>query len=397
MNSTRNNRRARATVAIALAGAAAIASTSLAAVDRKVLGVGITPVVGGTGSHFNVVVEFTVATTPISATTNASVQVLLYRNGGTAPVAMTVVPVILNAGGGFCGSGGCGPGCGTGYIDGVYNTMLCLQDPPGCPGGNCDCECRFPSIAAELPPQPFVPGDEIRVVLLAAAGSVPEAPSPNNTWKTIFDGTPSFWERRATAAEVAPAASGLPGRVDVLVQGHVAWHGIGGPTDLGFTAHLVDASGNSIASQVIAGSAQPAGDATSCGGIGCGGLCGTWNGLPADCAAFPNIWFLPCTCGGGWIFVFPDIFEPSLQGAHVVLKPLPGSLPELPGIESDPLPIPGGPLGDLNGDGIVDGNDLGALLGYWGLCPTFGPCPADLNGDGIVNGNDLGILLGNWS
>jgi hypothetical protein len=51
-------------------------------------------------------------------------------------------------------------------------------------------------------------------------------------------------------------------------------------------------------------------------------------------------------------------------------------------------------LGDLNGDGIVDGADLGMLLGSWGVC---GGCPADLNGDGIVDGADLGTLLGNWT
>jgi len=48
---------------------------------------------------------------------------------------------------------------------------------------------------------------------------------------------------------------------------------------------------------------------------------------------------------------------------------------------------------DFNCDGIVNGNDLGALLGQWGPCLG---CPADFNGDGIVNGNDLGVLLGYW-
>ena len=48
---------------------------------------------------------------------------------------------------------------------------------------------------------------------------------------------------------------------------------------------------------------------------------------------------------------------------------------------------------DLNCDGVVDGNDLGALLGQWGACPG---CAADFNGDGIVDGNDLGTLLGSW-
>jgi hypothetical protein len=54
---------------------------------------------------------------------------------------------------------------------------------------------------------------------------------------------------------------------------------------------------------------------------------------------------------------------------------------------------PSGPVGDLNGDGVVDGADLGILLSNWGPCDG---CPADLNGDGVVDGADLGILLSNW-
>jgi len=48
---------------------------------------------------------------------------------------------------------------------------------------------------------------------------------------------------------------------------------------------------------------------------------------------------------------------------------------------------------DLNGDGAVDGIDLGALLGAWGECAG---CDADLNADGTVDGIDLGGLLGGW-
>lgn len=47
---------------------------------------------------------------------------------------------------------------------------------------------------------------------------------------------------------------------------------------------------------------------------------------------------------------------------------------------------------DLNGDGRVDGADLGTLLGSWG--PSSGP--ADLNADCVVDGADLGTLLGQW-
>jgi len=53
----------------------------------------------------------------------------------------------------------------------------------------------------------------------------------------------------------------------------------------------------------------------------------------------------------------------------------------------------GAPTPDLNGDGVVDGADLGILLQSWGTCPA---CPADLNEDGVVDGADLGILLQSW-
>ncbi len=50
---------------------------------------------------------------------------------------------------------------------------------------------------------------------------------------------------------------------------------------------------------------------------------------------------------------------------------------------------PGSPS-DLNGDGEVDGADLGLLLSGWS---TPG---ADLNGDGTTDGADLGLLLSDW-
>lgn len=46
--------------------------------------------------------------------------------------------------------------------------------------------------------------------------------------------------------------------------------------------------------------------------------------------------------------------------------------------------------GDLNGDGIVDGGDLGLLLVAWN---TAG---ADLNGDGTTDGADIGLILSYW-
>lgn len=52
---------------------------------------------------------------------------------------------------------------------------------------------------------------------------------------------------------------------------------------------------------------------------------------------------------------------------------------------------------DLDGDGAVDGADLGLLLAGWGPCPVACPCAGDLDGDGEVGGADLGALLAAWS
>ncbi|HMN97033.1 MAG TPA: hypothetical protein PKC43_02875 [Phycisphaerales bacterium] len=60
-------------------------------------------------------------------------------------------------------------------------------------------------------------------------------------------------------------------------------------------------------------------------------------------------------------------------------------------------PVPCGPCaGDLDGNGVVDGADLGAMLGAWGECPPGATCAADLDGNGVVDGADLGALLGSW-
>jgi subtilisin family serine protease len=53
---------------------------------------------------------------------------------------------------------------------------------------------------------------------------------------------------------------------------------------------------------------------------------------------------------------------------------------------AQPLPC----LADLTGDRLVNGDDLGRLLGSWGTPQN------DLNGDGTTDGIDLGIMLSAW-
>ncbi|MCP4012087.1 MAG: hypothetical protein GY728_03150, partial [Phycisphaeraceae bacterium] len=48
---------------------------------------------------------------------------------------------------------------------------------------------------------------------------------------------------------------------------------------------------------------------------------------------------------------------------------------------------------DFNGDGVVDGGDLGSIIGAWGPCEG---CAQDLDQNGVVNSADLGLFLSLW-
>ncbi|MEE2680894.1 MAG: dockerin type I domain-containing protein [Planctomycetota bacterium] len=77
---------------------------------------------------------------------------------------------------------------------------------------------------------------------------------------------------------------------------------------------------------------------------------------------------------------FPDGFEIVFLSAKDADKN---------GIPDDCEPI----LGDISGDGLVNGVDLALLLGAWGTSTK----EFDLDGDGIVSAADLTILLGSWT
>ena len=59
-------------------------------------------------------------------------------------------------------------------------------------------------------------------------------------------------------------------------------------------------------------------------------------------------------------------------------------------IRQTPTNLCSADMAPAGGDGIVDGTDLGVLLGSWGT-PFY-----DLNDDGTTDGTDLGVLLGAW-
>ena len=51
-------------------------------------------------------------------------------------------------------------------------------------------------------------------------------------------------------------------------------------------------------------------------------------------------------------------------------------------------------IGDFDGNGVVNGGDLGILLAVWG--PVTCGSQYDLNGDCVINGADLGAFLADW-
>ncbi|MEY4535323.1 MAG: hypothetical protein RLZZ246_1641, partial [Planctomycetota bacterium] len=56
-----------------------------------------------------------------------------------------------------------------------------------------------------------------------------------------------------------------------------------------------------------------------------------------------------------------------------------------------PFTLPPECPADLDGNGLVDGGDLGLLLSGWGA-----PGAADIDGSGTVDGSDLGTMLSAW-
>ena len=50
-------------------------------------------------------------------------------------------------------------------------------------------------------------------------------------------------------------------------------------------------------------------------------------------------------------------------------------------------------VGDINGDGLVNGSDIAQVLAYWGTANTG----ADVNDDGVVDGADLTLILATWT
>jgi hypothetical protein len=115
-------------------------------------------------------------------------------------------------------------------------------------------------------------------------------------------------------------------------------------------------------------------------------------------ATVGSVWngVLQSTVGNHYVVTNADYNEVILPGASVEVGctasfAIPGLLPTSVIAMGSAPGAPPECTGDGDGNGVVDGADLGLLLSQWGQPSAF-----DYNGDGITDGADLGTLLAVW-
>jgi len=115
---------------------------------------------------------------------------------------------------------------------------------------------------------------------------------------------------------------------------------------------------------------------------------------PKDAVEMGSVNLDPHTFLPGWPWSTADVMHPVYTGIkrELTIDEI-GALRFLYGVESESDSLPG----DVNGDGVVNSQDLALVLGSWGVCPDPPvPCISDINGDGLVNAQDLAVVLANW-
>jgi hypothetical protein len=110
-----------------------------------------------------------------------------------------------------------------------------------------------------------------------------------------------------------------------------------------------------------------------------GGYTGGWNNQICSEASTPGYMLeWSADCNGDGIVDYGQILDGTFEDAN-----------------ENGVPDACECFADVNQDGIVNGADISAVLGFWGLAGK--PLPAaDITRDGIVDGADLAVLLGSW-
>ena len=255
------------------------------------------------------------------------------------------------------------------------------------PSGPCSCNALW--LTTEVPgPVALQNGDVLKLLVGMGAGGEPELDQNNDTTSLTFGGTPSFWNRRLVSAQLTPSpCPGSPDLFDLSVGVAFDFSAMSGEVDLGTKVIL-------LMDDVVAYEFNLCDDnpwLTS--GVGCiaGGNCGVVDCGSGSCAGSPidldcefvellGGAYMSCVCSSGELaFQFPGLSLPNLTPQSTikctVVGLLASALPELNPFDDDnglaiSAPTSSTPCSaDLNGDGTVDGADLGIMLALWGPCP----------------------------
>jgi hypothetical protein len=358
--------------------------------NREIRSVAMLETEPGSGKY-DLHVVWTASVGMTSTPADLTTEILAFVNTPEVPFAALTVEVAADPGSGFCGGAPCGGGCGTGYVDGVNAAaLLCL-----------DCECKFPSITTVVPEVPAAPGDEIMVLLRPAAGAWPD-PDPSDDIHMIdFNGDPIYWNRSIGLVLATPSPGQPDSFFDIWVGPEVAANA-DGALELGAMVELL------INGEPAGTSPVPSLDLdlvwTQCANVACNDTvacvmdpAGPYYGTCQE----PDDGPLACSClyHPEPDIVFPNVLLAPGDIVEVILVPVPGALPELPGFPDDDegeVPLPNPCPADINADGLVDVQDLVELFLNWGCTNPPGPCPGDVNQDDVVDVLDLVEMLLAW-
>ena len=335
---------------------AALAEDGFDPWNRLVYGTGVGPTTGPNGLEIQVAWTVELGE-PTSTALDLSTDVMV-RIGNN--VVSKTVKVFADPGSGFCSGSNCAASCGTGSMDGQSMTLLCLPD-------GSDCGCRFPTITTSVPVPPggYGPSDTIQVLLMPAAGAKPEIDTTDDLVAEPFK-QPIFWDRSIRSAVLKPIA-GTADMYDVEVEYQLAYNTTTPPQDLRANIEMNHNGETQVfepwcgpwlmAPSSICG--QSCFDET-CATIKCNGQ----TVATLKCQSYENAWGqFGCVCASSPIkYTIPSVKLKSGDSLSLSLKPAPGALPELPGLDDDGLVLCSSPALSLPyGQGKAGTNGVPAL------------------------------------
>lgn len=314
---------------------------------------------------------------------------LSVRAAGVAPAAITLAAVLMTLpvepralatpDGGCCPVAVTAYDAGTGAVPGYTDPAAALGEPTRFTGAGI-----FPGVVSPFNP----PWMTHEIVSIGASGSItlefdpPLTDDPDHPFgiDAIVFSNGFFIDAAYPAAIVGGFFSSGGGTIEVS-DDLVTWHGIPGVTaasglpTLGYLdAGPYDTERGTILSD-FRRPVDPAVAPDDLAGTGWRalldlyGLSGGGTGIDLAAAGVTSARYVRVSNA-------PDAVEPiAVDAVQRVRVPL---------------------TGDLNGDGVVDFDDMLLLLAAFGRCGG-GACPADLDGNGVVDFGDLLMIVASWS